>query len=112
MKEDLTDKQLLAMGRKDVKPKKPILFKDYAVKYINLGLANRDNKTMKKELPAIAKRGAKLVMDSILKATQMPKKFPKHQQPLITVMIYAGVMDELDGKKTVIYPSDGRIEEV
>ena len=115
MTKDLTDKELLAMGKKNKPVKKRILFKEYAVKFINLGLANRDNKMMKKELPAIAKRGAKLVMKAILKDTNMPrKKFPKHQQPFITVIIYAGIKDDLDGITTFIYPNalNRHIEEV
>ena len=114
MKKDLTDKELLAMGKK-VTVKKRVLFKDYAVTYINLGLAHRDNKTMRKELRAVAKRGADLVMKSILKKTVMPRvKFPEHQQPFITVIIYAGVKDD-SGETTYTYPNalnHYRLEEV
>jgi len=112
---DLTDKQILAMGKKTRKKKKKVLFSEYAVKFINLGLNGRDNKTMSRELPAIAKRGAKMVIDSILRDTTMPKKLDKHQQPFITVIIYAGIKDTLGGKTRFIYPSlpkDQHIEEV
>lgn len=117
-KKDLTDKQLIAMGKK-VKPvRKRTLFKEYAVKFVNLGLAGRDSKTMRKELPAIAKRGAGMVMESILEATRMPGKIPEHQEPLITIIIYAGLWDKKlseIGEKAIIYPSamdDYRLEEV
>ena len=117
-KNDLSDKELLAMGKK-VKPvRKRVLFKEYAVSFCNLGMANRDAKTMKKELPAIAKRGADMVMKHILKKPRMPGKFPKHQQPLITVIIYAGIYDKKlsdIGEKAIIYPSamdDYKLEEV
>ncbi|PKP62219.1 hypothetical protein CVT91_00075 [Candidatus Atribacteria bacterium HGW-Atribacteria-1] len=112
MDKDLTDKQILAMAVKPVQ--KRILFKEYAVSYCNLGLANRDSKTMRKELPAIAKRGAELVMEHILKKTKIPEDLPYHQHPFISVIIYAGVMDDL-GEKTFIYPlptEDFRLEEV
>lgn len=117
-KNDLTDKEILAMGKKNKPVKKRVLFKEYAVKYINLGMANRDSKTMRKELPAIAKRGAGMVMDSILKVTKMPGKLPEHQEPLITIIIYAGIWDKKlsdIGEKAIIYPSemeDYRLEEV
>ena len=117
-KNDLTDKQLLAMGKKDKPIKKRTLFKEYAVKYINLGMSGKDSKAMRKELPAIAKRGAGMVMDSILEVTKMPGKLPKHQEPLITIIIYAGIWDEKlsnIGEKAIIYPSEMegyRLEEV
>jgi len=112
MNKDLTDKELLAMGKKTPKVKKRVLFKDYCGTYMNLGMANRDSKTIKKELTAIAKRGTVLIMKDILKKTVMPKKFPEYQQPLITVIIYAGIMDDTKG---VIYPEptdEYRLEEV
>ena len=112
---DLTDKQILAMARKTPKVKKRVLFKEYAVTYVNLGLENRDAKMMKKELPAIAKRGAELVMNDILRKTTMPGKLKSHQQPLITIIIYAGIMEEVDGHTNVLYPDpleDYGLEEV
>jgi len=115
MNKDLTDKELLAMGKKTPKVKKRTLFKDYAVKYINLKVTSKDSKLMKKELPAIAKRGAELVMKSILKSTTLPKKLPDHECPFLTVIIYAGIEDSLGGQYRYIYPSalaDQHIEEV
>jgi len=108
---DLTDKEILAMAKKE---KKRVLFKDYVGTYCNLGLQNRDAKTIRKELPAIAKRGAGMIMKKILKETRI-LKLPKHQQGFISIVIYAGILDELDGKRTFIYPNpvdDYRIEEV
>lgn len=112
---DLTDKQIIAMGKKTKPVKKRILFKEYAVTYINLGLASRDNKTMKKELPAIAKRGADLIMKSILKKTRMPTKLPEHEKPFITIIIYAGIMSNIDEVESFVYPPNSptiRLEEV
>jgi len=112
VKKDLTDKELLAMGKKPPRVKKRVLFKEYCGTYMNLGMASRDNKTMKKELTAIAKRATVLIMKDILKKTVMPKKFPEQQQPLITVIIYAGVMDNTEG---IIYPTPSdeyKLEEV
>ena len=113
---DLTDKQILAMAKKTPKVKKRVLFREYAVTYINLGLDNRDAKTMKKDLPGIANRGAELVMNDILRKTQMPTgKFKEHQQPIITIIIYAGILEEVGGHINVLYPSqteDYRLEEV
>lgn len=111
---DLTDKELLAMGKKS-KVIKRILFKDYTATFINLGLTSKDSKMMKKELPAIVKRGAELVIKDMLDKTKMPTDLPKHQQPFVTIVIYAGVVDRLDGKETFIYPNatdDSRLEEV
>ena len=108
---DLTDKELLAMGKKS-KPKR-VLFKDYVGTYCNLGLQNRDMKTIRKELPAIAKRASGLVMKSILKKTRMPK-LPKSKQGFITVIIYAGIAEKLDGREVFIYPNpteDFKLEE-
>ena len=117
MNKDLTDTEILAMAKKTPKVIKRVLFKEYAVTYVNLGLTTRDAKTMKKELPAIAKRGAELVMDDIFRKTQMPTtKFKKHQQPIITIIIYAGIMEEVGGHTNVLYPdsmgTDYRLEEV
>jgi len=115
MNRDLTDKEILALGKKN-KIKKRCLFKDYCGTYINLGLEHKDAHTIKQELPAIAKRGAELVMDDILRKTQMPTtKFKKHQQPIITIIIYAGIMEEVGGHTNVLYPSqteEQRLEEV
>lgn len=111
----MTDKQLIAMGKEEKPIRKRVLFKEYAVSYCNLGMANRDSKTMRKELPAIAKRASHWVMKHILKKTRMPGKFPEHQQPFITVIIYAGIAEEIDGRKTFTYPSptaDYKLEEV
>lgn len=112
MSKDLTDKELLAMGKK---VKKRVLFKDYVGTYCNLGLQNRDMKTIRKELPAIAKRGAGMIMKNILKKTKMPK-LPKHQRGFISIVIYAGFVDTLDGETKFVYPAQGadnfRIEEV
>jgi len=113
---DLTDKQILAMGvKKNPKIKKRTLFKDYCGTYVNLGLTHKDAKTMKKELPAVAKRGVELIVKDILRKTQMPTKWVEHQKPFISIVVYAGLVDELDGQTTFIYPIQGRdykIEEV
>ena len=112
---NLTDKELLAMGKKAPPAKKRTLFKEYAVTFVNLGLTSKDSKMMRKELPAIAKRGAGLVMENILLKTKMPTKLPEYQQPFITIIIYAGIVDKVGGKETFIYPSepaDMHIEEV
>jgi len=93
---DLTDKQILAMAKKTPKVVKRVLFKDYCGTYINLGLTTKDAKTMKKELPAIAKRASELVIKDILRKTQMPK-LPDHLKPFLTLIIYAGVVDESSG---------------
>ena len=69
-------------------------------------------KTIRKELPAIAKRASELLIKDILKKTKMPK-LPKHQQGFISVIIYAGIVDESNG--TFFYPEpteEYRLEEV
>jgi len=102
---DLTDKEILAIGKKNPRVKRRTLFKEYAVAYCNLGMANRDSKTMRKELPAIAKRGAEMVMKHILNQTRMPGKLKDYEKPFITIMIYSGIMKEIGDKKEFIYPS-------
>ena len=114
-KADLTDKQLLAMGRRAPKKIKRTLFKQYAGTYVNLGLENRDAKTMKQELPAVAKRGVELIMKDILRKTQMPTRLAKHQKPFITIIVYPGIVDTKGGKEVYVYPSqeaEYKIEEV
>ena len=115
MNKDLTDKEILALGVKTPKIKKRVLFKEYTGTYINLGLTHKDAHTMKQELVAVAKRGAELIMQDILRKTKMPTKLPKHQQPMITIIIYPGVADTLEGRELFIYPSameDYKLEEV
>ena len=110
MAKDLTDKELLAMGKK---VKKRVLFKDYVGTYCNLGLQNRDMKTIRKELPAIAKRGAGMIMKAILKKTVI-RKLPKSKQGFISVVVYAGIVDDLGDKMTFLYPNptdEYRLEE-
>ena len=110
MKKDYTDKELLAMGKK---VKKRVLFKDYVGTYCNLGLQNRDMKTIRKELPAIAKRASELVIRAIIRKTRMPTRFSKNEKPFITIIIYAGIADETN--KAFIYPNpteDFKLEEV
>jgi len=113
---DLTDKQILAMGvKKNPKIKKRTLFKDYCGTYVNLGLTHKDAKTMKKELPAVAKRGVELIVKDILRKTQMPTKWVEGQKPFITIVIYPGIVDSRDGEKEFFYPpvtGNYRIEEV
>ena len=112
-KKNLTDKELLALGKPTPKVKKRILFKQYTSKYINLGLAKRDNKTIRKELSAIAKRGAYMVMKSILKDSRLPHKLKEYESPFITVIIHAGIVETKDDKTVFVYPADGgRLEEV
>ena len=115
-KADLTDKQLLAMGRRAPKKIKRTLFKQYAGTYVNLGLTTRDSKTIRKELPAIAKRGAELIAKDILRKTQMPTRLAKNQQPFITVLVYPGIVKtDKNGKETFVYPEmteEYKIEEV
>ena len=100
MNRDLTDKEILALGKKN-KIKKRCLFKDYCGTYINLGLTSKDSKLQKKELVAVAKRASELVIKDILGKTQMPK-LPDHLKPFLTLIIYAGVVDESSG--TFCYP--------
>ena len=112
-KKNLSDKELLALGKPTPKVKKKILFKQYTSKYINLGLANRDSKTIRKELSAIAKRGAYMIMRSILKDCRLPTKLKDHESPFITVIIHAGIVEKIGDKTTFVYPADGgRLEEV
>jgi len=114
-KKNYSKKELLAMGKPTPKLKKKVLFKDYCSKYCNLGMANRDSKTMRKELPAIAKRGAYMIMKSMLKDTRFPGNLKDFQKPFISIVIHAGIMEEIDGKRIFIYPSSlagGGLEEV
>ena len=115
MNKDLTDKEILALGVKTPKIKKRVLFKEYTGTYINLGLTHKDAHTIKQELPAVAKRGAELIIKDILRKTQMPKKFREGQRPFITLIIYAGIAETIDGNEIFTYPSateDYKLEEV
>lgn len=107
------DKEIFKLARKPKLIKKRRLFLDYCTKFINLGLENKGNdKKARKELEAIAARGARMVIRSQLRDSNIPKKMDG--QPFITIVIYTGTHKNLFGKEVFTYPDPlgRRIEEV
>lgn len=107
------DKEIFKLARKPKSIKKRRLFLDYCTKFINLGVENKGNgKKARRELEAIAARGARMVIRSQLKDSNIPKNMDG--QPFITIVIYAGTWKKVSGKEEFTYPDplDRRIEEI